>query len=73
MSLTENLIELIENKNIEERDLEKAKWFLLDSIANIVAGRNTKPGKSCCICKNCGGYRTTIGVPKTRQRDDFRN
>jgi len=45
MSLTENLIELIENKNIEERDLEKAKWFLLDSIANIVAGRNTKPGK----------------------------
>jgi len=45
MTLTENLIELIENKNIEESDIDAAKWFFLDSVANIVAGGNTKQGK----------------------------
>ena len=45
MSLTENLIELIKKKNIEERDFNAAKWFLLYSLANIVAGGNTIQGR----------------------------
>ena len=45
MTLTEKLIELIESKNIEEKDTKAASWFVLDAMANIVAGRNTEPGK----------------------------
>ncbi|SVD72056.1 uncharacterized protein METZ01_LOCUS424910, partial [marine metagenome] len=45
MTLTEKLIELIERKNIEEKDTKAASWFVLDAMANIVAGRNTEPGK----------------------------
>ena len=41
MSLTEQLIELIENKSIDDEDIEVASWFLLDAIANITAGRKT--------------------------------
>ena len=45
MSLTEQLIELIENKSIDDEDIEVASWFLLDAIANITAGRNTEQGR----------------------------
>ena len=45
MTLTEQLIELIESKPIEEPDIEAATWFLLDAIANFVAGRNTEQGR----------------------------
>ena len=45
MSLTEQLIELIENKSIDDEDIEVTSWFLLDAIANITAGRNTEQGR----------------------------
>ncbi len=45
MSLTEQLIELIESKSIEDEDISGASWFVLDAIANIVAGRKTEQGK----------------------------
>ena len=45
MTLTEKLIELIESKTIEDNDITAASWFVLDAIANIVAGRKSEPGK----------------------------
>ena len=45
MTLTEQLIELIESKPIEEKDIKAASWFVLDAMANIVAGRRTEPGR----------------------------
>ena len=45
MSLTGQLVELIENKTIDDEDIEAASWFLLDAIANIAAGRNTEQGR----------------------------
>ncbi|SVD15052.1 uncharacterized protein METZ01_LOCUS367906, partial [marine metagenome] len=35
MTLTEQLIELIENKPIEDEDIKAASWFMLDAMANI--------------------------------------
>ncbi len=45
MTLTEQLIELIENKRIEDEDVEAASWFMLDAMANIAAGRNSEQGR----------------------------
>ena len=45
MSLTEELIELIESKSIEDDDISAASWFVLDAMANIAAGRNSEPGR----------------------------
>ena len=45
MTLTEQLIELIENKSIEDEDINAASWFMLDAMANIAAGRNTDQGR----------------------------
>ena len=45
MTLTEKLIELIESKTIEDEDIKAASWFVLDAIANIVAGRKSEQGK----------------------------
>ena len=45
MTLTEQLINLIESKAIEDLDIEEASWFVLDAIANFVAGRNTEQGR----------------------------
>jgi len=45
MSLTEQLIELIESKSIEDEDISGASWFMLDAMANIAAGRRTKQGE----------------------------
>ena len=40
MSLTEQLIELIESKSIEDEDISGASWFVLDAIANIASEVN---------------------------------
>ena len=45
MSLTGQLIDLIENKPIDNEDIEVASWYLLDAIANIAAGLNTDQGR----------------------------
>lgn len=45
MTLTEELIELIESKSIEDEDISAASWFVLDAMANIAAGRNSEPGR----------------------------
>ncbi len=45
MSLTGQLIYLIENKSIDNEDIEVASWYLLDAIANIAAGLNTDQGR----------------------------
>lgn len=45
MTLTEQLIELIESKSIEDEDITAASWFVLDAMANIAAGRNSDPGR----------------------------
>ena len=38
MTLTEELIELIESKPITDADLEAAAWLMLDGLANTVGG-----------------------------------
>ena len=45
MSLTGQLVDLIENKSIHDEDIEAASWYLLDAIANIAAGLNTAQGR----------------------------
>ena len=45
MSLTGQLVDLIENKSIHDEDIEAASWYLLDAIANIAAGLNTDQGR----------------------------
>ena len=45
MTLTEQLIELIESRSIENEDISAASWFVLDAMANIAAGRNSDPGR----------------------------
>ncbi len=45
MTLTEELIELIERRTIGEEDIRAASWFMLDGLANIIAGRNSPQGR----------------------------
>ena len=45
MTLTAQLIELIESKAIGKKESEVASWFVLDAIANFVAGRNSEQGR----------------------------
>jgi 2-methylcitrate dehydratase PrpD len=45
MTLTAQLIELIESKAIGKKDSEVASWFVLDAIANFIAGRNSEQGR----------------------------
>lgn len=45
MSLTESLTALIDGKPIADDDLEQAALFVLDALANAVAGRNSEPGR----------------------------
>jgi 2-methylcitrate dehydratase PrpD len=45
MTITEQLITLIRNKDVSEGDLQRAAFFTLDAIANTLAGRNSEPGK----------------------------
>jgi 2-methylcitrate dehydratase PrpD len=44
-TLTEGLVSLIRSKPIEKTDLEAMALFTLDGLANMVAGRNTEPGR----------------------------
>jgi len=44
-SLTEGLVALIRAKPIEQADYEAAALLTLDAVANILAGRNSDPGR----------------------------
>lgn len=44
-SLTEGLVRLIRGKPVAAADLDMAALFTLDAVANILAGRNSVPGK----------------------------
>ena len=44
-TLTQGLIKLIREKPVATADLEKTALFTLDAIANMIAGRNTEPGR----------------------------
>ncbi len=44
-TLTQGLVSLIRTKPIEAADLEAMALFTLDGLANMVAGRNTEPGR----------------------------
>jgi 2-methylcitrate dehydratase PrpD len=44
-SLTESLTRLIREKPITSSDLDTASLFVLDAVANAVAGRQSEPGK----------------------------
>jgi 2-methylcitrate dehydratase PrpD len=44
-SLTQGLIKLIREKTVMPADLEKTALFTLDAIANMIAGRNSEPGR----------------------------
>ena len=45
MSLTRQLVDLIENKSIDNEDIEASSWYFLDAISNIAAGLNTEQGR----------------------------
>tara|TARA_R110002110_G_scaffold147570_3_gene338138 strand:+ start:4716 stop:6059 length:1344 start_codon:yes stop_codon:yes gene_type:complete len=45
LSLTGNLVRLIREKPITDADLDQAAFFTLDAVANILAGRNSDPGR----------------------------
>lgn len=44
-TLTERLIELIEAREISDRDREHAALLVLDAVANVIGGRATAPGR----------------------------
>jgi 2-methylcitrate dehydratase PrpD len=44
-SLTEGLVRLIREKPVSRADLDAAALFTLDAVANILAGRNSVPGR----------------------------
>jgi 2-methylcitrate dehydratase PrpD len=44
-SLTQQLITLIREKPVAAADLEKTALFTLDAVANMIAGRNSDPGR----------------------------
>ena len=45
MSLTRDLARLVAAKPISQRDREAAALFVLDLVANALAGRNSEPGR----------------------------
>ena len=44
-SITEGLVRLIRSKPVSQPDYEAAALFTLDAVANILAGRNSEPGR----------------------------
>ena len=44
-TLTEGLVALIRAKPIDKADLEAMALFTLDGLANMLAGRNSEPGR----------------------------
>ena len=45
MTLTEGLIGLIREKPVTDSDLHQTALFTLDAVANMIAGRNSEPGR----------------------------
>ncbi len=45
MTLTEDLVRLIREKPVSEADLHQTALFTLDAVANMIAGRNSEPGR----------------------------
>jgi len=45
VTLTEGLIELIREKPVSDADLHQTALFTLDAVANMIAGRNSVPGR----------------------------
>jgi len=45
MTLSQQLVDLIRNKPVADTDLQRASIFVLDAVANAIAGRNTDPGR----------------------------
>ena len=45
MSLTEGLVGLIREKPVSDVDLHQTALFTLDAVANMIAGRNSVPGR----------------------------
>ena len=45
MTITEGLIELIREKPVSDADLHQTALFTLDAVANMIAGRNSEPGR----------------------------
>lgn len=44
-TLTQSLIQLIRDKAVGREDLEKTALYVLDAVANALAGRNSVPGR----------------------------
>lgn len=44
-TLTQGLIKLIREKTVAAADFEKTALFTLDAVANMIAGRNSEPGR----------------------------
>ena len=44
-SLTERLVGLIREKQISDVDLHQTALLTLDAVANMIAGRNSVPGR----------------------------
>ena len=60
MTLTEGLVKLIREKPVSVVDLHQTALFTLDAVANMIAGRNSEPG------------RKLLEWGKNRQRDSAR-
>ena len=45
MTLTQKLIALIRDKQVDDADLRRATLFALDAVCNAIAGRNTEAGR----------------------------
>jgi 2-methylcitrate dehydratase PrpD len=45
MTLTEGLVKLIRKKPVSVVDLHQTALFTLDAVANMIAGRNSEPGR----------------------------
>jgi len=60
VTLTEGLVKLIRKKPVSVVDLHQTALFTLDAVANMIAGRNSEPG------------RKLLEWGKNRQRDSAR-
>ncbi|MES1991974.1 MAG: MmgE/PrpD family protein [Pseudomonadota bacterium] len=60
-SITEGLVRLIRSKPVTQPDYEAAALFTLDAVANILAGRNSEPGR---VLLNWWQARATNETPE---------
>ena len=60
-SITEGLVRLIRSKPVSQPDYEAAALFTLDAVANILAGRNSEPGR---VLLNWWQARATNEAPE---------